>query len=126
MPGGKHFCICLRQLLLARAGLQESQPKAGRIELRRSHADIALIDVAGSLTHRAPLEQRRAADHSRLRFGEARLRQFELGLSDVDILRTRPVDELAVKRFSRVMLCNTCRELCFDIVACNAHKQVTG
>jgi hypothetical protein len=31
-----------------------------------------------------------------------------------------------VKRFSRLMLCNTCRELCFDIVACNSHKQVTG
>jgi hypothetical protein len=61
-----------------------------------------------------------------LRFRQARFRQFQLGLGDIDILRPRPVDELAIKRFRRAVLRVACRKLRFKIVARNAHEHVSG
>jgi hypothetical protein len=60
-----------------------------------------------------------------LRFRKARFRQFQVGLGDIDILRPRAVDELAIKRLRRAMLGVASGKLRFQIMTGNAHEHVS-
>jgi hypothetical protein len=117
-----HAGFRLRQFLLAGPGLEQSQLEARGFELGGGDTNIPLVDIASCLADGVSIEQRGAARHAYLRFRDPRLGQPQLGLGDVDILGPRAIDELAVKRFGRLVLGNAGRELGLDVIAGDADE----